>query len=194
VKRKHLIAQLILVGTLIATQSICCSTVGQSTSPKKPTSNNEKLASEFLEKAGNNFESNDISAAIRDANKAIELNPRLSKAFYLRACCRHVRNDFAGAFQDANYSILLDPNSNPIYYFQRGMASYRLRKFEACIQDCSVTIKRAPDFSGAYLYRGHSRLELGDRKGAITDCDAALRLSPTDDSILRFKLRLSSGL
>ena len=72
------------------------------------------------------------------------------------------------------------------------MAEYRLGDLDDCLGDCDIAIKRAPKFSGTYIYRGHVKADKGDLKGALLDCEKYLQMEPTDQQALNFERRLTS--
>ncbi len=54
--------------------------------------------------------------------------------------------------------------------------------YRGAIADYSEAIRLNPNYAEAYLYRGTTRYELGEKQGAIADYNAALKINPNNAS------------
>jgi tetratricopeptide (TPR) repeat protein len=130
--------------------------------------------------------------AIPYISKAIELDPKFARAYYMRACCEHDLYDYTAALNDSDQAVALDPDGDPTYYFQRAIAEFRLHMPDKCIEDSSIAIQRRPDFPPSYFLRSKCRLEKGDKKGALEDCNMVIRLDPSDTPAQWLKIHIVS--
>lgn len=79
-------------------------------------------------------------AAIKDFDKAIELDKNLTKAYITRAAAKEATSDFSGAIEDYSIAIELIPNY-ALAYFNRGLV--RLIVFQ--IQEGCNDLQKAKD-------------------------------------------------
>jgi tetratricopeptide (TPR) repeat protein len=67
-------------------------------------------AIKHLESAKKRFNKWDLSAATREIDQALEIDPDFAEAFSMRAFVKLARKDFAGAIEDAHRAIALNPD------------------------------------------------------------------------------------
>jgi uncharacterized protein YjbI with pentapeptide repeats len=58
-------------------------------------------------------------------------------------------------------------------FYQWGMDAGRQKRYEVSLQYFNQALVRNPDYAEAFLGRGMSRLQLGDKQGAVDDIDGA---------------------
>lgn len=120
----------------------------------------------------------DLSSAITNYNKSIELDPNNDLAFSNRGLALDMIGEHSQAIQDHTQAIALVPNV-PQYYFNRGLAYKHIGKLELAIEDYSQAITLNPNYAEAYNNRGLAYFELeGGLELAIEDFTQALTLNP----------------
>lgn len=81
-----------------------------------------QTSNEYINQGAENIVTGDLQKAMKDFNKAIELNPDDSRSYTGRGMVKMNMSDFKGALQDFNKAIELDPN-NAYSYAGRGLLS-----------------------------------------------------------------------
>jgi tetratricopeptide (TPR) repeat protein len=119
----------------------------------------------------------DLDAALAEATRAIELDPKLILGFAVRAEVRVRRRDYVGAADDCTHAIALDPNL-PNGYWNRGLIEETTEDLNAALADFSKVIEFGPPYARVLGHRSSVRWRLGDRAGAIADCERCLELAP----------------
>lgn len=64
----------------------------------------------------------------------------------------------------------------PLIHYYSAVEAANRGELASAIKDYDTTIRIAPDFADAYIYRGEARQKLGDLEGAIEDYNTAIRL------------------
>ena len=124
------------------------------------------------------FKADMYEEAIKDFNKAIELNPYFFDGYNDRGNVKSDLNKHREAIKDYDKAIEL----NPIFfgaYNNRGLSKAELGKHKEAIKDFDEALKLDPKYIDAYYNRGLSRMELNEYKEAIKDFDEALSLIHT---------------
>jgi len=89
-------------------------------------------------------------------------------------------NDFSGAISDYTHAINLAPyNANN--HNNRGMAYFRLKKWEEAIHDFTAAIELKPNVQ-YFINRGNAYCELQERQKAIADFTKAIALKPNAET------------
>ena len=125
----------------------------------------------------------DFQGALKDYNKAIELDED-SEAYRYRAGIKSILNDFIGAMKDYNLAIEKHPNHRMTNYYRRGCLKIELEDLKGAIHDFDMSIdaninlnKRWPHYA-FYKKRGDCKLKIKDYNGAIEDLYKAMELNP----------------
>ena len=131
----------------------------------------------------------DISGAMLDFNKALELEPSYQvyeKIIFIKMGAK----DYRDALEYANKALIQFPE-NCYFLFFRGDIKFSLNElngaindFDKCIEikDCIAGSFRDFNLKTCYFYRGGAKLNLDDYRGAIADFSKAITLSPNDES------------
>jgi len=110
---------------------------------------------------------NDHRGAIKDLNKAIELNTNHPYAYNNRGFAKINLNDYKGAISDFTKSIEINPDY--FYpYFMRGRIYEYQKKYSKAIRDLSKSIELNDRFAETYYYRG---LVMYNMKNINRACD-----------------------
>lgn len=94
----------------------------------------------------------DKDGALKDYDKAIDLNPNESDAYFNRGIIKDDMGKKEDALKDYDIAIKLNPNDYGAY-FNHGIILYNLGEKEDAIKDFSKAIELNPNFTLAYEYR-----------------------------------------
>ena len=132
--------------------------------------------------------------AIRNLNRAIEIDPRHVQALANRGVAWRKKGRYIRAIADLTRAIEITPE-RPALLINRGMAFEGMAAFRTAAQDYSRAITVAPDSAAAFRHRGNIRRQLGEYAGAIEDYDRAIRLDgkSADAYFQRGKAHLLAG-
>jgi len=109
---------------------------------------------------------------IKDANKAIELNPKDAEAYYNRGTAKGSLGDRIGSMKDFNKAIELKPKYSQAYY-SRGFLKNKLGDHTGAMKDFNKVVTLDPKGAIPYYSRGVTKNQLGDKKGALEDLSKA---------------------
>jgi tetratricopeptide (TPR) repeat protein len=115
--------------------------------------------------------------AIRNNDKAIELDPKSVAAYNNRGVDYYSLEQYERAIQDYDKAIELDPEKATAYYNRAGVY-YSLEQYERAIQDTDKAIELDPQFAFAYAGRGRAYSSLGQYERAIQDFDKVDEIAP----------------
>ena len=121
----------------------------------------------------------DVEGALRDYDRAIQVDPSYSKPYENRGNVRLSRGHYAEAIEDYSRALERAPSEATAYY-NRGLAWDYLGDPRAAIRDYDEAIRLDPDLVDAYYSRGGARGNTGDLAGAADDFDRAAQLDPDD--------------
>jgi tetratricopeptide (TPR) repeat protein len=118
----------------------------------------------YCNRGQSKFALNDMTEALADYNKAIELDPKTAIAYFNRGQLKYCANkDFTGAIVDYTKAIELhtDPQEDDIY-FARGNAKMELQDFVGAVTDFTKTVELNPTNEQAYTNLGLAQKALQD--------------------------------
>jgi tetratricopeptide (TPR) repeat protein len=119
---------------------------------------------------------NDASAALRDFNRVIELNPGLAIAYRNRAELLASLGRIEEALADYTRAIEGLPGNAELYR-ARGSAWHRAGDYERALADLNRAIEIAPD-ADAFTQRANVAAERGEFDNALHDLRQALEIDP----------------
>ena len=122
---------------------------------------------------------NKLDLAIKDFDKAIELNSEFAEAYNNRGNAYDDKGDFDKALVNFNTAIEFKPDFVEAYV-NRGVAYGKRDEFNKAINDFNTAIDLDPDHAGVYFNCGNAYFLKGDLEKAIENYDASLKLSPDD--------------
>lgn len=164
----------------------CLAFSGFASNIEEKLSKKAMKAKAYFYRGNDKYDACDYEGAIKDFNKAIDLDPKfvakfmprlLSKAYNLRGCAKLKFKLYKQALKDYNKSIELDPKCVWVYY-NRADASRKMGYYEDAIKDYSTIIKAMPNFDFAYYNRGRVKAKLRHYKEAVKDYDKAIGIDP----------------
>jgi tetratricopeptide (TPR) repeat protein len=121
----------------------------------------------------------DLSGALMDFTRAIQLDPKYAPAYNGRANIRRAKHDLTGALADYNRAIELN-GSNPVAYYNRGLIKENRGDFDGALADLNPAIQLDPKNAAAYHTRAAVKSMKGDVDGALADYNRAIELDPKD--------------
>jgi len=143
-----------------------------------------QTAEEYFYRAIDNSGWGNNMGALRDFNRAIELDSTFADAFYLRGDIKVRLGDFNGAVRDFSSAAELKPFDADIF-FDRALAHINLRNYTMSFDDFNKSIELNPASERTYYSRGIlKQYILEDFQGAIEDYKEALNLSERDPGSL----------
>ena len=119
----------------------------------------------------------DYEEALRDYDKAIEINPLYIDALDDRGNLKICLNDNIGAIDDFDRVIKLAP-LNPSAYVCRGIAKENTNDKKGAMMDYNRSIELDPKRFYTYIKRGHLKFVLNDISGALNDLNKSLEITP----------------
>ena len=132
---------------------------------------------EYFKSGNEKAKTENLTGAIEDYSRAIELNQSLAKAYINRGLIKAKQNNFEEAIEDYSTYISLEPNT-PQAYILRAFAYARTYKNKEAIKDYSVYIDFKPENSEAYLNRGILKQDISDYESALNDFTKAIEIDP----------------
>jgi|GEM_PF-1140854 len=122
-------------------------------------------------------ESGEYQAALKDCNKALELNPGSAQAYNNRAAMEYRMGELDKVVEDCTKAIQLDPDLITAYNM-RGSVFMKRGDFDRAIGDFTRELKIDGRRSPAYDYRGRAFLKKGDFDRAVEDFTKAVEYRP----------------
>lgn len=118
-----------------------------------------------------------FSAALKDIDKAIEIDPKWPMGYNSRAALYIEERRFDEALADIDKAIALNPRlADP--YTMRAIAHEKQGKYKEVVEDCTKAIELKPTLTRAYLYRSIAHQQLKQYPQALADSSAAIKLNP----------------
>jgi tetratricopeptide (TPR) repeat protein len=142
----------------------------------------------------------DIHAAVRDhdrafeldpeagllidfANREIQLKPASPWGYVTRALALGHLGQLADALADFDAAIEIDPG-NFTAYFNRGVTRSEAGDADGALADFNTAVALMPTEAWPFGARGEQRAEMGDLAGAISDFTRQIELEPVADNYL----------
>ncbi len=132
---------------------------------------------------------NDISGALDDYSKKIEIRRDDALAYYDRGNVYYISQNYDSALNDYDRAIQLDSSCQEFYY-NRALTQWHLHNYTGCIFDCDKALELSPTDINTYLQRGQANDALGQVQKALRDYDLAIYYSP--HNVECFKNRASA--
>ena len=117
----------------------------------------------------------DWEGAIKELDKAIELDPDFQKAYHYRAIIHSYLQQYNQAMTDINKSLNLDNKSLESYFVRAGLFAQK-GDYKQAVKDFDTIIDLDPNNGKAYDHRGYAKIELGDQYGGCQDLNKAREL------------------
>jgi tetratricopeptide (TPR) repeat protein len=139
---------------------------------------------------------NDAAGALRDFDRAVEIDPRPAAHWFNKASALAILGDFNRAELDFGRALELAPG-NARAYFNRGDVRAAMGDYSGAEADFSSALRLDPNNAAAMAGRGDVNALLGRYAEAAADYEAALVRSPYDKEtrarLARINLKLGRG-
>ena len=116
-------------------------------------------------------------SAIRDYNKAIELNAGVLSLFYDRGTLLLIKKQYDRAIADYDKALALNPRDDNSL-FQRGAAYADKGQYDRAIADFTKALEINPRSARTFFNRGSSHLKSKQADKALSDYSKAIELDP----------------
>ena len=124
-------------------------------------------------------EMGDLSGALSDYTKAIDLDSNLPQVFNNRGNTLKAMGDYEAAIKDYDRAIELNPRF-AFAYNNRGAAWFLTGALDRAIKDYDRAINLKRDYALAYANRGLIFLTRGDTRRAERDFNKCMKLNPSE--------------
>ncbi len=141
-----------------------------------------KYTAAYIARAEANLYLGNESAVVRDANLALQLNPKSDDAYALRGMGKAGNSSFA----DLDRAISLNPRSARSYFY-RGFVEIQFADPNQALKSLNRSLALDPNLGDAYAARAVAKYLTGDPRGANSDFDRALKINP--NSFLAYSYR-----
>ncbi len=115
------------------------------------------------------------AAAKSDCERALTIDPKSRRGLWARGRLALTEARYTDAIADLNAYIAQNPKTSTTAYYFRGLAYNRVSSFRQAMDDLRTYVEREPTDPDGYRERALASFGLGDKQGARTDLDAALR-------------------
>lgn len=134
-----------------------------------------QTATAYYESGVEKYKKENYRGALKDLNKAIEMDPNYAEAFFVRGNVSYGRfnQNLSKAKEDYTTAIKLNPQFLKAFY-NRGLANMDLEKYTDAIDDFTKVIEIDPYYIKAYQIRAQVKKLIGDVEGATFDAETAL--------------------
>ena len=129
-----------------------------------PPASDPKDAMGFVERGRTWAGKMEYDKAIKDYDRAIDLDPRLKRAFLARAESWYFKKEYNRAIKDLDEAIRLDPKDGAAHH-GRGAAWYAMKEYDKALKDLDEAIRLDPGITDAFCIRGARR---GTPRGSTT--------------------------
>jgi tetratricopeptide (TPR) repeat protein len=148
----------------------------------------------FNNRGAARLDAGDLSGALADFTRALEIHPRYEEAYNNRGNVRLKTGHPRAAIEDYERAIDLD-STYAEAYLNRGNARQRTGDLDGAMDDYQQALALGASPARVYYNRGLARKRAGDVKGAIADYTRAVELDPGKASawINRGNARLEQG-
>lgn len=131
--------------------------------------------SELLTTAKKKYQNKDITGALSDYARVLQLSPSSEEAYYERGRIYNEQKKYLEAIQDFTKAVALNPKNHRAYYL-RGYTQFLTGKYREAVSDFNFSIELYSNSALAFWYRAEAKMKLGDVAGACEDWDKAYRL------------------
>ncbi len=136
-----------------------------------------KTAIAYNERGKSSFDIKEYDSAIKDYNRATELDPKNAEYYYSRGTSYYYKDEYDMAITDFDSAIKLKPKHYSAYSM-RGLIYRKKGDFDLAIADFNSAIKLDPNEASYYYGRGLSYELKEDHDRAIADYNRAIQHNP----------------
>jgi curved DNA-binding protein CbpA len=141
-----------------------------------PTPDEIRLkAAEYCNSGHGHFNLKNYTQAVKDYDKAIELNPRMESAYFYRGTAHHYLENYTQAIKDQDKFIELNPKMERAY-FERGATHFILKNYTEAIKDYDKLIELNKTNARAFWKRSLIYGRIGNKVQSKYDLQTAAEL------------------
>ncbi len=134
-------------------------------------------ADSYCDRAKIRLQQNNLSGALYDIQKAIELDGKKAEYYCVRAQILFQQNMLDQALVDLDIALKIDSRCKEAYYY-KGIIRSSLGENKVAVLEFDRAIKIDNRYSEAYNARGLAKFHMGDERGALQDYNNALKINP----------------
>lgn len=127
-----------------------------------------QTAEEYVEMGFKYAYDGNYTLALKNYDKAINLDPKLAKAYYNRGNVKYDLEDYLGAIADCEKAIALNPNLIDAY-FNLAISKYHLKEYEGAIKYFDQAVRINAQDGESYCWRGMAYYKIGKTNEACKD-------------------------
>ncbi|HLF52558.1 tetratricopeptide repeat protein [Flavobacterium sp.] len=122
------------------------------------------------------------NGALKDFDKAIELNPNNSEAYFCKGVLyQRMNSPTLAQFSMMNFNKAIQLNPKHVdAYLERGKEKYKLEDYRGAISDYNKAIEIDKDNYDCHANRGIAKIKLNDNDGALADFNKSIEINPED--------------
>ncbi len=135
----------------------------------------DKIEPAYFDRGEVKMELKDYIGAIADFKKAIELKPTDMEAHYLKAICNYHYGYEDIANKEMQSILNMDSTYADARYFV-ALRLYETQQYKEALEQFNKLFSFEAPHADAYVFRGYTKLELGDTVGACADWKEAAKL------------------
>jgi len=135
----------------------------------------------------------DLSLALADFDKAVELDPKCAEAYGNRGLVHYRMKNLELALQDYQTALDIDPGLVEIH-FNRGLIRAKQQDFKKAIVDFDNAISLEPDYHSAHNERTRCLLNISSYVAAIESANKAMKIRPAYASDYYYRAIAYDGL
>ena len=143
-----------------------------------------QTATEYFDKAFQEYKDKDYDAAIQDYTSCIALDKSNFEAYYNRALAYYFTEKYTLGIADINIVLNDSPSDAEAWYWKGKMLEKQDIDLQAALECLSNAISNKSDYSDAYFERGFCRYKLKMYSLAISDYNVVLSYDPKDENAL----------
>ena len=165
---------------LLSAPSIFAETINTSKQPSSQQTITDipaGTAQEYYNRGNIYGKQGNLTQAISDYTKAIEINPKYTEDYYNRGNTYEKQGNLTQAISDYTKAIEINPKYTAAYC-NRGNAYQTQGNLKEAISDYTKALEINPNFAGVYINRGDVYQTQGNLPLAIADYNKAIEINP----------------
>lgn len=164
-----------------------------STRAEVVTADNAPQAAALVTRATEELRKNELTNALDDLDKAIQLRLNYPEAYRSRGRVELLLKKHDQAIADLSYCVQTDPSDVTALYY-RSLALNAIGQYDAAIKDATEIIRQAPAIAEAYVARASGYLAEGRLGEAVQDSSNAIDRNPNLSIAYAVRGRAFQGL
>jgi tetratricopeptide (TPR) repeat protein len=133
------------------------------------------------------YQLKDYNGAVKDLDRAIELNPKFTEAYHTRAMCYGELEKFDKALADFDNVIELNPGFKNAYLNRAYYVKVYKGDYAGAIEDYNKFIELNTEGNNAFALnnRGFAKFKMHDIEGALSDIESSIKIDSTNSMAFR---------